>query len=123
MEQLKDVVVLPKGEYEALKRAAESGKPKSRMNTSTKALIVLAIITVIFIAVMVAVFCAYRSVPDTLVAGFFALIGGECGVLGWIKTTKERRQERAWQQEDRERQREELALAVQNPPVPPSDGE
>ena len=121
MEQMKDVVVLSKEKYEALKREAEAGKSKTGMTTSNKVLVVLAVLTVVFIAVMVAVFCAFQTVPDTLIAGVFALIGGECGVLGWIKTTKEKRQERAWQQQDRKQEREELALAAQNQPAQSPD--
>ncbi|MDD3164995.1 MAG: hypothetical protein PHS97_03970 [Oscillospiraceae bacterium] len=39
----------------------------------------------VFTAVMVALFCRYRVVPDTLITAVFAFLGGEAGVLGLIR--------------------------------------
>ena len=44
----------------------------------------------------------------TMVFGF---CGGECGVMGWIKTTKERQTDRRWQIEDEKRTEEATNLA------------
>ena len=30
----------------------------------------------------------------------YAAIGGECGICGWIRTNKDKRQDREWQKED-----------------------
>lgn len=30
------------------------------------------------------------GIPDTLCQCVFALLGGECGVMGWIKTNKDK---------------------------------
>ena len=54
------------------------------------ALIILLIITLIFTGVMIYLFIQYQAVPDTLITCFFAVAGGECGILGWIKTAKEK---------------------------------
>ena len=39
-------------------------------------------------------------IPDTLCTCVFAALFGECGAMAFIKTAKERRQDRKWQQED-----------------------
>lgn len=45
----------------------------------------------------------------------FATLGGECGIMGWIKTTKDRNRERKWEQEDKQEAKAEAAE------VPPGD--
>lgn len=65
-------------------------------------LILVGIFLLIFTITMIILFVAYGSVPDTLVTCVFAALGGECGVMGWIKTTKERYKDREWELEDRE---------------------
>jgi len=40
--------------------------------------------------------------------------GFENGVMGWIKTTKEKVRDRRWEQEDRERMRKEEQEAQNN---------
>ena len=44
----------------------------------------------IFTAAMIWIFLKVGSVPDSLVTAVFAVCGGECGVMGWIKTTKDK---------------------------------
>ena len=70
-------------------------------------LIIVGIALVVFTAIMIWLFCAYGTIPDTLVTCVFATLGGECGVLGWIKTTKERNKERKWELQDRQHPKEE----------------
>lgn len=50
---------------------------------------------------------AHRNEPATLTACVFGVCGFENGVMGWIKTTKEKVRDRRWEQEDRERMRKE----------------
>ena len=76
------------------------------MKTLDLVLIVVAILTIIFTVTMIIIFCQYNMIPDTLVTCWFACIGGECGICGWIKTTKERNQDRKWQLEDEKRMEE-----------------
>ena len=47
------------------------------------------------------------GIPDTLCQCVFAVLGGECGVMGWIKTNKDKRQDRKWSEEDRVRMERE----------------
>lgn len=76
---------------------------KKKAGVMNVALIILLVITLAFTGAMIYLFMQYQAVPDTLITCFFAVAGGECGILGWIKTTKERKQKREWQIEDEER--------------------
>lgn len=62
------------------------------------------LLVVAFIIAMIVLFVRYQSVPDSLVAGVLGLAGGECGILGWIKSSKERKRERRYELEDRKYQ-------------------
>ena len=64
-------------------------------------LMILGVALVAFTVAMIRLFREYGAVPDTLVASVFAALGGECGIMGWIKTSKERSQARKWELEDR----------------------
>lgn len=64
-------------------------------------LLLLGLFLLAFIVTMIVVFVFCGSVPDSLIAGVFALCGGECGVMGWIKNRKEQLQSRKWELEDR----------------------
>lgn len=70
-------------------------------------LIIVGIALFAFTVKMIEVFEENGAVPDTLITGVYALLGGECGIMGWIKTTKERNKERRWEQEDKREARQE----------------
>lgn len=53
---------------------------------------------------MLQVFREYGSAPETAWCALIAALLGECGICGWIKTTKDRHQERTWQKEDERKQ-------------------
>lgn len=76
-------------------------KPKKSVGTMNIILAVVGICLLAFTAYMIEIYKAYGAVPDTLVTCVFACLGGECGVMGWIKTTKDRNRERKWELEDR----------------------
>ena len=63
--------------------------------------IILAVIAV-FLLLLSVLYYQTGAIPDTLCTCVFAVCGGECGVMGWIKTTKERQRERSFELEDRE---------------------
>lgn len=65
-------------------------------------LVLIGIVLALFTVAMIWLFTQYGAVPDTLITCVFAALGGECGAMAWIKTTKERNQERKWEKEDRE---------------------
>lgn len=76
-------------------------KEKNKVSVMDVVLVIIFITTVIFIITMIRIYDEHESIPDTLCTCYFATIGGECGVMGWIKTTKERKRERRYELEDR----------------------
>jgi hypothetical protein len=64
-------------------------------------LIIMGVFLLLFTVCMIIFFCLYGAIPDTLVTCVFATLAGECGIMGWIKTSKERYRERKWELEDR----------------------
>lgn len=64
-------------------------------------LIGLAVFLLIFIVVMLALYYITGGIPDTLCTCVFGICGGECGVMGWIRTTKDKQIDRKNQLEDR----------------------
>ena len=66
-------------------------------------LVVVGVILIGFTIAMILLFEKYGSVPDTLITCVFATLGGECGIMGWIKTTKEKNKDREWFLEDEKR--------------------
>lgn len=64
-------------------------------------LAVIAVLLSVFVVAMVWLYYHTGGIPDTLVTCVFAVCGGECGVMGWIKTTKERQQDRRQELQDR----------------------
>lgn len=77
-------------------------KGKKNVRTMDVILAVIAVFLLLFIVVMVWLYYRTGAIPDTLCTCVFAACGGECGVMGWIKTTKERQRERSFELEDRE---------------------
>lgn len=70
-------------------------------------LVIVGISLLVFTVVMIQIFQMYGSVPDTLVTCVYATLGGECGIMGWIKTTKDRTRERKWEKQDQREAKEE----------------
>ena len=71
-------------------------------------LIIVGVFLVAFTLKMISLFETYGMVPDTLVNCVFVALAGECGIMGWIKTSKEKNKDRRWQLEDRKQERENL---------------
>ncbi len=84
------------------------------MGTMDKVLILEGVILVAYTAADLAVFWHTGNEPATLTACVFGVCGFENGVMGWIKTTKEKVRDRRWEQEDRERMRKEEQEAQNN---------
>jgi hypothetical protein len=53
-------------------------------------LIIVGSMTLLFTIVMIWLYLATGSIPDTLCTCFFAACTGECGFMGWIKAAKVR---------------------------------
>ena len=80
-------------------------KEKKEKRTMDFILIIVGILLVSFTIAMIILFQKYGSVPDTLITCVFAALAGECGVMGIIKTTKIRYEDREWYKEDRKYER------------------
>ena len=80
----------------------EKKNPIERMGVMNFILILVGVALVAFTIEMIHVFKVYATVPDTLITCVFAALAGECGIMGWIKTTKEKNKEREWKKEDEE---------------------
>lgn len=91
-------------------------KEKNKAGTMNVVLVVIGIFLIAFIVVMLALYYLTGGIPDTLCTCVFAICGGECGIMGWIKTTKEKNQDRKFTLEDREyeEKREKEFMATQN---------
>lgn len=79
----------------------DAEETKAKIKTMDLILVLMGIFLLVFIVAMVVVFINCGAVPDSLVTGVFLLCGGECGVMGWIKNSKERAELRKWELEDR----------------------
>lgn len=75
---------------------------RKKIRTMDAALVAIAVFLLLFVAIMVWLYCRTGGIPDTLCTCVFTVCGGECGVMGWIKTTKERCQDRGNELADRE---------------------
>ena len=91
---------------------------KKRMGTMDFILLIVFLCLTVFTIAMIALFTVYGSVPDTLITCVFATLGGECGILGWIKPTKEKKQGRRWQLADMRREKEEAERIAQQTEEP-----
>lgn len=73
---------------------------KKKLKTMDLILAVLLTVMILFIITMVWVFLRMGAVPDTLIVSVFAFFGLECGVMGWIKTTKTRLEDKLYENGD-----------------------
>ena len=74
---------------------------KKNRRTMDVILKILAVFLFIFTLAMIIIYCLTGGIPDTLCTCVFTACTGEIGVMGWIKTTKDRNQERRYELEDR----------------------
>lgn len=91
---------------------------KKRMGTMDFILLIVFLCLTVFTIAMIVLFTVYGSVPDTLITCVFVTLGGECGILGWKKTTKEKKQDRRWQLADMRREKEEAERIAQQTEEP-----
>lgn len=73
-----------------------------KKRTMDTILIIVGISAFVFIVVMIWLYIALGSVPDSLVYTVIPALLGEAGIMGWIKTAKVKNREREWELEDRE---------------------
>lgn len=80
---------------------------EKQLRTMDVILAIVAVLLIAFTITMIILFIMTGMIPDTLCTCVFACLGGECGAMAWIKTTKDRYREREWEQEDRKDQEKE----------------
>ncbi len=88
---------------------------KKQKRTMDVILILIAVFLLAFIVIMLVLYYITGAIPDTLCTCVFAACGGECGVMGWIKTTKERQRDRRYELEDREHEEQRQKEMEENP--------
>lgn len=87
--------------------SSKKDKQKKEIRTMDLILVIVGLLLISFTVSMILIFRKYGSVPDTLITCVFAALAGECGVMGIIKTTKIRYEDREWQLEDEKRNRKD----------------
>lgn len=81
------------------KQPCGSGNMKHTMDLI---LVIIGVSVVIFTSIMIFLYVLTGGIPDELCRCFFGVIGGECGAMAWIRTSKERNKDREWMKEDRD---------------------
>lgn len=76
-------------------------RKKKKIRTMDVVLVIVALFLLVFVIALMWMHYRTGGIPDTLCTCVFAICGGECGIMGWIKTTKERCQDRKNELEDR----------------------
>jgi type VI protein secretion system component VasK len=74
----------------------------NRIGTLNFILILVGAFFVWFNWQMLQIFRDMGSIPETYACAVVTATIGECGICGWIKTTKERKREHQWEKEDKE---------------------
>ena len=90
---------------------ADKVKKKKKIGTMDLILWFLIIVLVVFVVDMRNVYVQTGGVPGELIAGVFAVATGEFGFMGWIQTSKNRKQERQYELEDRAFEKKEEKTA------------
>ena len=83
---------------------ANKDKQPKKIRTMDVILVIIAVALTAFTLEMIVIFKETGTIPDTLCTCVFAALGSECGAMAWIKTSKERREDRKWIREDQERE-------------------
>lgn len=65
---------------------------KQKIGTMDLILLVIGIFLALFTTAMIVIHCITGSTPDTLITCVFGICGVEGGVMGWIKTSKNKLQ-------------------------------
>lgn len=87
--------------------SSKKDKQKKEIRTMDLILVIVGLLLISFTVSMILIFRKYGSVPDTLITCVFAALAGECGIMGWIKTTKEKNKDREWLLEDIKRNKKD----------------
>ena len=78
-----------------------------KVGTLNLVLILVGVFFVWFNWQMILVFRECGSIPETYACAVVAATIGECGICGWIRTNKDKQQDRKWQKQDEKEGREQ----------------
>ena len=78
-----------------------------KVGTLNLVLILVGVFFVWFNWQMILVFRECGSIPETYACAVVAATIGECGICGWIRTNKDKQQDRKWQTQDEKEGREQ----------------
>lgn len=73
----------------------------AKIGTLNIVLICVGLFFVWFNYQMLEMFKLVGSIPETYACAVIAATIGECGICGWIRTNKDKKQQRDWDKEDR----------------------
>lgn len=80
-----------RGEIFRLRKALSVEQQKRKKGrVANVVLVFIAITIVVFIMSMIWLYYEKDGVPDTLIVSVFTLVSAEVGILGWIRTAKEK---------------------------------
>lgn len=79
----------------------------SKIGTLNIVLILVGAFFVWFNWQMIETFRMYGAIPETYACAVIAATIGECGICGWIKTSKERKREHQWEMEEKANRKEQ----------------
>ena len=76
-------------------------KKKKTFNKMDFFLLVDLVLMTVFTITMIVVYTKTYAIPDTLCTCVFGVLGGELGIMGWIKSNKEKAEVRKQELADR----------------------
>ena len=79
-------------------------KREEKMGVMDRILILEGIAILLYVIADFYVFWHVGSEPSALTAGFFAVCGGENGMMAWIRVRKQEERMRKWQLEEQEKE-------------------
>ena len=82
----------------------------SKIGTLNLILIIVGVFFIWFNWQMLSIFREQGMIPESYACAVIAATIGECGICGWIRTNKDRRQERKWEKEDQLTEKEDVTL-------------
>lgn len=78
----------------------------AKIGTLNIVLICVGLFFVWFNCQMLEMFKLVGSIPETYACAVIAATIGECGICGWIRTNKDKKQSRDWEKEDQKSTKE-----------------
>ena len=78
-----------------------AAKKKKVFNKMDFFLLVDLLLIIIFTITMIVIYTKTYAIPDTLCTCVFGVLGGELGIMGWIKSNKEKTEARKQELADR----------------------